>query len=57
MPVILINIYMLIYKHTGHETHDKIAKITRAILGLKCNKQLNEQITTAVLNIGRHYNM
>ena len=47
----------LYVKCTGHETLDKIAAITEAILGLRAIKQLNQQITTAVLNTDRCYNM
>ena len=43
--------------YTGHETRNKIATFTGATLYSRVIKQLNEQITTAVLNVGRHYNM
>ena len=49
----------LYVKHTGHETHDKIFTITALLgwhLASRAVKQLNEQINTAVLNIGRGYN-
>ena len=35
-PVILVNVYNYV-KRTGHETHDKIAMITGATLGLQSN--------------------
>ena len=46
----------LYVKRTGHETHDKIATITGRHLASRAIKQLNEHITTAVLNTGRRYN-
>ena len=35
--VILVNVYMLYVKRTGHEMHDKIVTITGVILGLTNN--------------------
>ena len=46
----------LYVKHMGHEMHDKIATITGIHLDSRAIKQLNKQIATAVLNIGRCYN-
>ena len=46
----------LYVKHTGHKTNDKIANITGKHLASRVIKQLNKQITTAVLNISRCYN-
>ena len=38
---------------TGHKMHDKLANISGRHLDSRTIKQLNEQMTTAVLNIDR----
>ena len=53
-PVILVNIYMLsvqVMKHTI-----KLLPLLGRHLASRAIKQLNEYITTAVLNTGRQYN-
>ena len=44
-------------KRTGHVMHDKILPLLGRHLASRTIKQLNEQITKAVLNIDRCYNM
>ena len=46
----------LYVKHTGHETHNKLLPLLGQHLASRAIKQLYKQITTAILNIGRHYN-
>ena len=54
-PVILVNVYMLsvqVMKRTI-----KLLPLLGQHLASRAIKQLNEHITTAVLNTGRRYNM
>ena len=44
----------LYVKHTGHETHDKIATITRVTLGLKSN-YISEGLVSHINGVWRSF--
>ena len=54
-PVILVNVYMLSVQVMKHMM--KLLPLLGQHLASRAIKQLNEQITTAILNISRRYNM
>ena len=56
-PVILVNVYMLLISVEVMKCMIKLLPLLEWHLTSRAIKQLNEQITTAVLKIGRHCNM